>query len=115
MNFVSASNAYSLYGKETLEEFVSLYVRDGREVKPAKDKYARRGWTTFDGRISSLAVLSMGPFKPTLRTVGDSNTWIIKIPDARLPTLSCVERILREEVWVLGLETSGKAFMDTKA
>ncbi len=113
MNFITASHAYALYGKETLEEFISLYVRDGREVRPAIEKYVDRGWSTFDGRISPMSASGSNVFRPTLRTVGDNNTWIIKIPGVQLSGLNEDEMILRQEAWALGFETNGKAFIDT--
>ncbi|KAF4602937.1 hypothetical protein EYR38_003341 [Pleurotus pulmonarius] len=53
MNFISSNYVYSLYGRETLDAFLSLYTRYGKDVVAARKKYEGRGWKTVSYILDS--------------------------------------------------------------
>ncbi len=78
MNFLTSDYAYSLYGRETLQERVALYnlSANSRPREMARVKYEAQGWKTVAGEREAQAIHS---FLPCGRIVGDHDTWIMRL------------------------------------
>ncbi|KAF9489721.1 hypothetical protein BDN71DRAFT_283514 [Pleurotus eryngii] len=137
MNFVSASHAYSLYGQQTLEDFISLYTRAGEDVVAVREKYESRGWESIDyvfedpsdtseqaNTDNAASMADYDPFPPLSRMVGDSMTWIMRLRAPIYPSiegsnggatshvmLDSRELACRRESWALGYYPTGEAFV----
>ncbi|KAF4586263.1 hypothetical protein EYR38_010538 [Pleurotus pulmonarius] len=103
MNFITGWYAYSLYGKETLEDGLALYTRPiDRRLRKAKRKYECRGWRTVqDGN----AAAALHVFQGGSRTVGDDKTWIYRLDSAS--NHSFTDPFVRDMGWQLRFTPSG--------
>ncbi|KDQ25912.1 hypothetical protein PLEOSDRAFT_1106798 [Pleurotus ostreatus PC15] len=112
MNFLSGWYVYSLYGDETLDEGLSMYLcPDGGDQHGAKSKYERRGWITVADRqeANTLAI-----FSPLPHLVGDEITWVIKLDSSTVRGVHGYrDPFIRDACWMLSVADSGHSYIST--
>ncbi|KAG9218244.1 hypothetical protein CCMSSC00406_0005925 [Pleurotus cornucopiae] len=110
MNFLSGWYGYSLYGTETLDDSLSMYLCfDGGERHGAKSKYEQRGWRTIADRDTAN---KLSIFTPLPRLVGDEKTWIVKLDASTTYGVhGYQDPFIRDASWMLRVSGSGHSYI----
>ncbi len=111
MNFLTGWYAYSLYGRETLEEGVAMYNPNATHLMTVKAKWEARGWAEVHSQAEAV---EQSVFEAGERTVGDERTCIVKLStDGSRGDARYRDTAVREATWITGFNSSGAPYFFT--
>lgn len=89
INFITHSNAYSLYPWETYIQNRALVLPKRSSLPPPLEKYEQRGWTMVHEmplwETTYRQSTKESDFARGLRWIGDERCWVMPLPDFTTP------------------------------